>query len=347
MLKRFFCAIFLFLFLLSGYFYVKVFAGNSNYEISNDYFSIVMPAKAEGIYSAEKTGNGIFVSEKNSKESGEGGLAFGFKIFKNPQDYAGTDGYKKIGELKDKTGILYDMVLIRPDMVRYGEGEKTAENYDKLYSIADDIEIKGVNGHIYNKNQGMKGKDLYDDILKKYKNIFDENWTTVEQYQYARVNTAYYYFFKPNEKLSDKIGYVYYDINSDGIDELIIGRISGGKLKGIIYDIYTMVNRKPQLVLSGDNINKYFICADNFICNENSSDKNKNRLIVFGLDSNSTRLYPKIIFTYDANANKKEPWFISYNFTGKKENVSAKTYKERKNIYKYNRFDLIPFKHIN
>ena len=204
---------------------------------------------------------------------------------------------------------------------------------------------------VYSKNQGMKGEDLYKDILQKYKKVFDENWTTAKQYKDANINMAYYYFFKPNEILADKIGYVYYDVNSDGIDELIIGKITKGRFKGIIYDIYTMVNRKPQHVLSGNNIDKYFICNDNFICNEDSFNENKSRnsFIVYKLENNSTKIHPKIIFTYDVNKNKNQPWFISYNFTGEKENVSKKIFQERKGTYskKYNRLNFTPFSKVN
>jgi hypothetical protein len=37
-----------------------------------------------------------------------------------------------------------------------------------LYESAENIEIKGINGNIYHKNQGTKGKDLYSEVLKKY-----------------------------------------------------------------------------------------------------------------------------------------------------------------------------------
>ena len=196
------------------------------------------------------------------------------------------------------------MVLIRPDEVRYGNGKVIEENYNKLYYLAENLEIKGINGNKYHKNQGMKGEDLYH----KKKD--------------ANINTAYYYFFKPNEKLSDKIGYIYYDINSDGIDELIIGKIARGKLKNLVYDIYTIVNRKPQLVLSGNNIDKYFICNNNFICNEKSISKNTIRMIVYGLDKNSTRFYAQNQYTYNL--------------------------KKRKNIHgeKHNQFKFVPFSKI-
>ena len=89
----------------------------------------------------------------------------------------------------------------------------------------------------------------------------------------------------------NKIGYAYYDINADGIEELIFGEIAQGKLKGVIYDIYTMVDRKPQHVISGGNRNRYYICDNSFVCNEYSSGANESGVRIYILVENSTELY--------------------------------------------------------
>lgn len=128
-----------------------------------------MPEYTRGTYSFIKKDKGIFVSEKKSKDSQEGGFAFGFTLFRSPEDYADSDSYRKLGELTDKNGFLYDMVLIRPDEVRYGNGKVIEENYNKLYYLAENLEIKGINGSTYYKNQGMKGEDLYSNIKKNIK----------------------------------------------------------------------------------------------------------------------------------------------------------------------------------
>ena len=292
----------------------KATVNNKSLEISNNYFSFTLPAETNGTYTVNKENNGIFICEKISEKSGMGGLAFGIKIFKNPEDYVDMPSYKKLGELTDKKGVIYDMVLIRPTEIQYVEGKQTEENYNRLYNLADNIEIKGINGNNYIKNKGMKGEDLYPYILNKYK--------------------------------GSDLGYVYYDINSDGIDELIIGKIAKGKSKGIIHEFYTMVNRKPKLILSLNDTDRYFICNDNFVCREEYA-KNQNRLTAYILENNSENLHSQMVFTYDKIKDKKKPWFIRYGgFSGKNQQVDKKLYNETKSAYSnsYKRFDFTPLK---
>ena len=150
--------------------------------------------------------------------------------------------------------------------------------------------------------------------------------------------------------LTDKIGYIYYDINVDGIDELLIGEIADGDWKGVIYDIYTMVDRKPQHVISGGSRNRYYVCDNSFICNEYSSGANESGVRVFNLVENSTELFPQVSFKYDGYTNKNKPWFLSYGSNVEEdrwENVDEKTFKERKSVFeKYERFDFIPLKSL-
>ena len=120
MKKTFF--IFLFAAVLTIFPCLKTSAENNNgIEISNNYFSFSIPDEMKGTYTVLKQNNGIFIYEKKSESDG---FAFGIKIFKSPKEYANLNGHRKIGELKDRKNNLYDLVLIRPTEISYGEGEK-------------------------------------------------------------------------------------------------------------------------------------------------------------------------------------------------------------------------------
>ena len=331
-----------------GFSYAKASGNNKGLEISNNYFSFTMPYETKGTYNVSKEDNGIFICEKVSEELEIGGFAFGLQIYKNPGDYADIQGNRKLGELTDKNGKVYDMVLIRPTEIQYADGEKIKENYERLYDAGDNVEIKGINGSKYVKNKGMKGEDLYNDILKKYKKAFTEKWTSDKQYENENMGYAYHTLAKANEDLMNMIGYAYYDINNDGIDELFIGRIDKGKSKGIIYDAYAMINRKPTHVFSGSDYDKNFVCYDdNFLCNESATDPSGNTLYVRILEKNSSELSPQISFIYDESKNKKQPWFIRYGASQNWDNVSKKVFKQRKSAYNdYKQFDYIPFSQL-
>ena len=191
----------------------------------------------------------------------------------------------------------------------------------------------------------MKGADLYKDILKKHITAINEKWDS-EKLEKENMSYMYNILAQNKENILNKIGYAYYDVNVDGIDELFIGEISEGAWKGVVYDIYTMVNRKPQHVISGGSRNRFFVCDNAFICNEYSSGALESGVRVYALTENSTEMFPQVSFKYDAYLNDKNPWFISYGSEfedDKWENVSEEKFKERKKVFNtYERFEYIP-----
>lgn len=306
--------------------------------INSHLFSIYIPEHLKGSYEIKKRKNTISVYHINSRKEGFGGFAFGIKAYKNPEEHAFLPGGIKIGELSDKRGNLYDMVLKYPTDVQYDytKGKNPPILYKSLYELGNNIEIKGRRGFKYFKNQGMKGKDLYKNILEKHFTAIHEKWDSAKL---EKENLSYMYNILEDKS---KIGYAYYDVNADGIDELLIGEISEGDWKGVIYDIYTMVDRSPKHVVSGGSRNRYYVCDNSFICNEYSSGAMESGVRVYNLVENSTELFPQVSFKYDSYENPKKPYYISYS-DEKWENVSEKTYNERKKIFeKYERFDFYP-----
>lgn len=317
-------------------------------QISNKLFTITMPDNTKGLYIIKKEKNRICIYDKASKKAGFGGFAFGIKAYEKPSDHAQLPGGTKIGELTDKKGTIYDMVLKFPTDVQYDYTKSTQapDSYKLLYDLGNSVEIKGAKNTTYYKNRGMKGQNLYGEILNKHITAIKEKWDSTKL---EKENMSYMYnVIAQNEKnVSDKIGYAYYDANADGIDELFIGEIAKDEWKGIIYDIYTMVDRKPKHVASGGSRNRYFVCDDTFICNDYSSGAYESGTRVYALVENSTELFPQVSFKYDGYQNSKNPYFISYGSgtddDNKWENVSENKFKERKSVFeRYIRFDYTP-----
>lgn len=313
--------------------------------VKNRLFSITLPEELNGIYEVKTQRDKISLFHKESKASGFGGFAFGLKAYKKPLDHAVLPGSRKLGELTDRFGNLYDIVLKHPTDVQYDYTKSTEipETFGLLYDIGEIVNIKGINGATYFKNQGTKGEELYKDILKRHITAIDEKWDSV---RLEKENMSYMYnvIAQTNKDVLNKIGYTYYDVNADGIEELLIGEITNGEWKGIIYDMYTMVNRKPKHVMSGGSRNRYYVCDKSFICNDYSSSAFESGTRVYNLVENSTELFPQVSFKLDGYANPKNPWFLSYgeNEEGWK-NISEDTFIERKKTFDdYERFDYIP-----
>ena len=351
MKKNLFAVLVLFVLLLScSIVYAKGDNCSKDIVIKNKLFSVTLPAEYKDIYLKKVQKDKIEIYDKVSKEANFGGFAFGLKAYKNPADHAVLPGSKKIGELTDKKGILYDMVLKYPTDVQfdYTKNSTMPESYKALYNYGEKVKIQGIKGSKYFQNQGIKGEDLYKDVLQKHITAIKEKW---DSEKLEKENMSYMYNVlsaNKQEDLLDRIGYTYYDANADGIEELLIGEIAQGEWKGVIYDIYTMVNRKPEHVISGGSRNRYYVCDYSFICNEYSSGALESGVRVYALLENSTELFPQVSFKYDGYTNLKQPWFLSYGSEvneEKWENVSEDKFKERKHIFeKYERFDFIPLK---
>lgn len=320
-------------------------------KVSNRYFSLNLPYSVKGKYFSKKDKDGIFIYDKASDKAGFGGFAFGIKMFEKPSDHAETPGGKKIGELVDKKGTIYDMVLLQPTDVQFDYINGEPESYDILYRSGDTVNktISGIKKSTYYDGRGMKGEDLYKKVLQKHLTAIKEKWDS-EQLEQENMSYMYNVIAQSDKKnILDKIGYAFYDANADGIDELFIGEIAQGEWKGVAYDIYTMVDRKPAHVVSGGARDRYFSCDMVFICNEYSSGANESGMLVYTIVENSVELFPQVGFKYDAYTNAKNPWFLSYNFDKNVwENVSKDAYQKRKAVFDtYNRFDYIPFSKLN
>ncbi len=315
--------------------------------VKSSLFSIALPSELKKQFETETDKGSIAIFHKESKIAGFGGFVFGIEAFKNPASHATLPGGRKIGELSDKKGVLYDIVLEYPTDVQfdYTKYSQIPEAYKRLMDLAENVNIQGIKGAKYFKSQGTKGEYLYNDVIKKHITAINEKWDSAKL---EEENMSYMYnvLAHTNKNILDKIGYAFYDANGDGIDELFIGEIAQGNWKGVVYDIYTMVDRKPVHVVSGGSRNRYYVCDDGFICNEYSSGAKEFGMQVYIVVENSTTLYPQVGFKYDAYSNPKKPWFLSYSSDMnniKWENVTEKTYKERKKVFeKYERFDYTP-----
>lgn len=306
--------------------------------ISNRLFSITLPNDFKNQIKIKKDKRTISIFHKDSAKKGFGGFAFALRVYKNPSEHAMLPGGKKIGEFKDARGNLYDMVLKYPTDVQYDYvkySKKPPEDFLKIYNYGENVEIKAKGKNQYFKNQGTKGENLYKEILEKHAKAIKEKWSSKKL---EEENMSYMYSHTKN------IGYAFFDANADGIEELFIGENTKDKQKSVIYDIYTMVDRKPKHVISGGNRNRFFVCDYSFICNEYNQGALENGVRVYNLVENSTELFPQLAFKYDGYENKKNPWFVSYDFENDKwENVDKKKYDERKEVFnKYERFDFKP-----
>lgn len=298
--------------------------------LSNEKFNIEVPKRFDGLYDTEVNDHTINLYDKEQKAKGNPGWLFGIQVFENVADWA-TGPTEKIGEIS-LNGKQCDVIISYPTESQFGfsdDGklldmpEKYKSMYDARYEIASTV--SGNNGEKIVVGAGKKGEDLYKYVLNKHLTAVKESWDS-SKLESENMSPMYNEISSSGDGLST-IGYVYKDINIDGIDELLIGEITDGEFKGIVYDIYTMVDRKPEHVVSGWDRNRYFILDSGFIRNEYSNGADESGVNIYDLTKNTTDLFIQVAYKYDGYTDEKNPWFKS-NDVGKDENPNWESIKE-------------------
>ena len=316
--------------------------GNS---FANDFIEMTIPSEFDGICRVENEPDTLSVIYKEGEDAGYGGLEFYVWVREVTPDYAGGPQIK-IGELVSADGKDYDVVVGYPSEVQwdFNKSYSMPEDYKRIADAEKDIcnTIQAVNGATYKAGAGIHGEDLYGDVLDKYVKAVSEGWDA-NKLEEEKMSPQFYEVATFSEgNAGDRIGFAYLDVNLDGVDELFVGEIAEGDFKGVVYDIYTVVNRQPQLVVSGSARNRYFVYDNAFIVNEYSGGAAESGSMVYNLDYNTTEMTLQWGTKYDGYENEAQPWFITYD--GEEwENVTEEDYNNRvADTSKYVRFDYTP-----
>ena len=319
---------------------------DAGYVVSCPLFSMMLPLEAD--FETETDGNSITVYDRESRENNCGGFAFNVSAYEKPSDYYGMMD-AKVGELRTSGGNLYDIVITYPSDVQYDYekyGGKMPSSYEKLFRGSDDImqSIVSNDGGRFSYGAGMKGEELYGDVLKKHQKALSEGW---DAEKLSSENMSIMYALTGSSSKApvlDKIGYAYKDLNGDGIEELLIGEITDGKEGSVIYDIYSMKDRKPVHLASGWERNRYYTFEHGMIGCEYSGSASVSGVKVLEVRHNESELCIQCDFRYDSDKDKDNPWSIVYLDDEEGEKVSEKDFKQRKSNYgDFIHIDYTPF----
>ena len=317
-------------------------------EYSNDLFTMTLPSELVDISEVETDGSRISVYYKEAKDAGFGGLVFSVCAYASPDEYAGGP-CTKIGELTTEKYEIYDIVLAQATEIQWDYNEpEMPDDYKKLIDAMDTCldSIDGVDNNTYAKGAGTKGADLYKTVLAKYIEAINEGWEPAK-YEEEDMSPEIGVAAMQSDNPLDVIGFAYQDINVDGIDELMVGVISEDELKGAVYDVYTMVNRVPEHVVSGTARDRYYNYNDVFLCNEWSGGAGENGIDLYNLESNSTELVLQYGYKYDSYTDPENPWYRTYD-QEEYESITEEEYKEAEEMSdSYVLFDYTPLSKIN
>lgn len=323
--------------------------------LSNGLFSVTMPEDVQGLYEGLIEPTKIVVCDKKSRENQASGMVFEIVANGSPKEYSRAPSLRKYGELTSGDGTIYDMTLSFPTDVQFHpENGKAPESYSRLYETAQSVmeTIASTDGGTYLAGAGIKGEDLYQDVLKKHVTAVTEKWNAARLEEEA-MSPVYELIGKVyGEAALDQVCFAYSDLNSDGIEELLVGEIREEDQNFAVYDIYTMDDHKPLHSLSGWKGNCYYageLSLYNVYEGPNGEEYWNVLDPKYSIMEEKTRGFTKgtTTFVVDRSRNEDQPWFVS-SWNGDLKNVTREEYEEKYNrLVKLKKLETSPLSELS
>ncbi len=319
--------------------------------ISTELMTMTVPDEFEGKFYASVDGEMISIYEKSCVDDGFPGFVFSVVVDKD-NSYVPGGMYTKVGELKDSAGSDFDVCVGYASEIQwdYNDPDNVPEYYEKMEKSIDTFiqNIKGTDGNVFAYQAGTRGEDLYGDILTKYVNALNEGWDANKFEQEGMSPEFYALTQSEGDKAMDKIGFIYKDVTSDGIDELLLGVMDDSDEPSVVYDIYTVVDKVPTLVVSGTARNCYYALEYDGIANSFIGGAEETGVFSYIIYPNSTELGLQYGLKYDSYTDEANPWFITYSDENSWESMTEADYQDRLDILTgyYQKLDYTPLSNV-
>ena len=301
-------------------------SGSTDGVISTDLIEVTIPEEFRDMVYTVSDEETIDFYDRALVDEGYPGLVFTLGISSDCSVFSGGM-YTKEGEIFGTDGTIYNVGKGTASEIQWDpETPDMPESYQTLYDAADSIieNISGVGDNVFVYKSGTNGEDLYPNILDRYITAINEKWS-VNQFEEADMSGELALIASGAADPFESIGFAYADINGDGIDELLIGDLTGSNPDGMVYDIYTMVDREPAHVVSSYLRDRYYVLGGFDVCNEYSAGAGENGTVCYVLIPNSTELFWQVAYICDEYEDEESPWFRAYS-DGELEAVTEEDY---------------------
>lgn len=282
--------------------------------IATDLIQITIPDELKNMTYAKIEDGRISVYDKALVDEGWPGLVFEVGISSDCNIFAGGM-FTKVGEIFAADGTRYNVGRGYPSEVQWDYNrEKAPESYEKLEEATEGIleNLTGAGDNLFVYKAGTRGDELYFTVLDKYITAITEGWDA-NKCEEEGISPEIAAIGANSDKPFEVLGYAYADMNSDGIEDLFIGDISGSEIDGMVYDVYSTVDREATHIVSGTARNRYYAYSNYALLNEFSGGADESGMVVWIFEPNSTEMVCQLGYKYDAYTDAENPWFSTYD----------------------------------
>lgn len=159
--------------------------------------------------------------------------------------------------------------------------------------------------------------EVYSKQISRYAIALAERWNEGAYFENGMSELpSYYYKGNPLEN----VGFGFVDLDNDGSLELVIGAIMNADKDPAVFEIWTLVDGEPVMLAQGGARNRYvlqYVAEDEmwYIVNEASNGAANGATYYLMLNEGKLKVVQGII--YDAYANERNPWFLTYELNWK------------------------------
>ena len=153
----------------------------------------------------------------------------------------------------------------------------------------------------------------YAEQIARYHTALSEKWDEGKYFE-NDMSAQPFYYYQGNPL--DNVGFGFLDLDNDGHWELIIGAILNADTDPAVFEIWTLVDGEPVMLAQGGSRNRYvleYVEEDNmwYVVNEASNSAFSHATYYLMLNEGKLEVVQGIVF--DASADEKNPWFMTYD----------------------------------
>lgn len=154
---------------------------------------------------------------------------------------------------------------------------------------------------------------VYSQQIQRYKTALTEQWNE-EQYLENELSALPVYYYEGNPQ--DNVGFGFADLDNDGYWELIIGGILNSEKDPTVFEIWTLVEGKPVMLVQGGTRNRYILQNEEesrlwYITNQTSSGAANSATYYLMLKEGKLEVIQGLV--YDATVDEQNPWYLTYD----------------------------------
>ena len=155
--------------------------------------------------------------------------------------------------------------------------------------------------------------EVYAEQIGRYYTALSERWEEGEYFE-NNMSAQPYYYYEGNPL--ENVGFGFVDLDHDNSWELVIGGILNAERDPSVFEIWTLVDGEPVMLVQGGTRNRFVLEYQEedamwYVVNEASGSAFSHATYYLALSEGKLEVIQGILF--DAMANEQNPWFMTFD----------------------------------